>query len=71
MPGDINLTVGERIVKLRKQRGITRDRLSEMTGLHRSHLYRLENGHQSMTLDSLKVIADALQVQAAGLLRGY
>jgi transcriptional regulator with XRE-family HTH domain len=71
VPGDINLTVGQRIVKLRKQRGITRDRLAEMTGLHRSHLYRLENGHQSMSLDSLKAIADALQVQATRLLRGY
>ena len=66
-----NELVGERIVKLRKQKGVTRDRLAGMTGLHRSHLYRLEKGIQSMSLDTLKAIADALQVQVSKLLRGY
>jgi transcriptional regulator with XRE-family HTH domain len=69
--GDINIAVGERIVKLRKARSITRDQLAELTGLHRSHLYRLEKGHQSMSLDSLRAIADALDVRVTRLLRGY
>ena len=63
--------VGERIAKLRKAKGFTQDQFAEATGLNRTHLYRLETGQQSMTLKTLKLIADALGVRATQLLRGF
>ena len=39
-----------------------------MAGLNRVHLYRLENGRQSMTLNTAKVIADALEVRVRDLI---
>ena len=63
--------VGERIAKLRKSKGFTQDQFAEATGLNRTHLYRLETGQQSMTLKTLKLIADALGVRATHLLRGF
>jgi len=64
---DINQAVGERIRKLRVKKGITQDQLAELTGLNRVHLYRLENGRQSMTLNTLKIIADTLGVRVRDL----
>jgi transcriptional regulator with XRE-family HTH domain len=66
---DIDHLVAERIKQVRKAKGITQDQLADMAGLNRTHLYRLEGGKQSMTLHTLKLIADALQVQAWELVK--
>ena len=65
---DIHRVVGERIKKARKAKGFTQDEFAERTGLNRVHLYRLETGKQSMTLRTLKVIADALGVRVRDLI---
>jgi transcriptional regulator with XRE-family HTH domain len=65
---DINRFVGQRIRTIRRQKGITQDHLAELAGLNRVHLYRLENGRQSMTLNTLKVVADALEVRVRDLI---
>jgi transcriptional regulator with XRE-family HTH domain len=65
---DINRAVGERIRRLRLKKGITQDQLAELTRLNRVHLYRLENGRQSMTLNTLKIIADTLEVPVRDLI---
>lgn len=41
------------------------------TGRPRSHLYRLEKGLQSMTLATLKIVADTLGVKIVELLKGF
>jgi transcriptional regulator with XRE-family HTH domain len=58
---DINRFVGQRIRTIRVTKGITQDQFAELAGLNRVHLYRLENGRQSMTLNTLKVIAEYRQ----------
>ncbi len=65
---DINRFVGERIRTIRRKKGITQDQLAELSGLNRVHLYRLESGRQSMTLNTLKIIADTLGVRVCDLL---
>jgi transcriptional regulator with XRE-family HTH domain len=65
---DINRFVGARIRTIRLKKGITQDQLAELAGLNRVHLYRLENGRQSMTLNTLKVVADALEVRVRDLI---
>jgi transcriptional regulator with XRE-family HTH domain len=65
---DIQKAVGQRIKAIRERKGITQDQLAEMTGLNRVHLYRLETGRQSMTLRTLKLIADTLDVRARDLI---
>jgi len=68
---DIQLVVGKRIARLRKKSGFTQDQFAEATGLNRVHLYRLETGQQSMTLRTLKILADALGVRITQILRGF
>jgi transcriptional regulator with XRE-family HTH domain len=69
LQADIQRVVAERIKKIRKKKGITQEQLAERAGLNRTHLYRLETGRQSMTLRTLKIIADALEVRVRELVK--
>jgi transcriptional regulator with XRE-family HTH domain len=55
--GDIEVEVGNRVAKLRIEKGFTQEQFAKMTGLNRGHLYRIETGQQSITLKTLKSIA--------------
>lgn len=61
------MEVGRRIKAIRQRKGITQDQFAELTGLNRVHLYRLETGKQSMTLRTLKIIAETLEVRPRDL----
>jgi transcriptional regulator with XRE-family HTH domain len=65
---DSHKIVGRHIKVIRRRKGITQDRLAEMTGLNRVHLYRLETGKQSMTLRTLQIIADSLEITVKDLI---
>jgi len=65
---DVEHTVGRKIKAVRRQKGITQDQLAELAGLNRVHLYRIETGQQSVTLRTLKMIADALNVKLRDLI---
>ena len=66
---DIERQVGLRIKKLRARHGLTQDELAERAGLNRTHLYRIETGKQSLTLRTMKIIADALGMRVRDLVR--
>ena len=56
-----------KIRDLRKKKGFTQDQFAERAGLNRTHLYRLESGRQSVTLRTLKIVADALDIRVRDL----
>jgi transcriptional regulator with XRE-family HTH domain len=64
---DVQRSVGQRIKAIRSKKGVPQEQLAELAGLNRVHLYRIETGRQSMTLRTLKVIADALDVRMRDL----
>jgi transcriptional regulator with XRE-family HTH domain len=55
--------VGARIKELRRQAGLTQEKLAERVGLDSRHLSRLEVGRHFPSLQSLERIASALNVQ--------
>jgi DNA-binding XRE family transcriptional regulator len=63
LQGDI-----ERVVAAKIKAGVTQDQLAELAGMDRAHLYRLESGQQSMTLRTLKHLADTLGVRVRDLI---
>lgn len=65
---DVQKVVGRNIKTIRGRKGVTQDQLAELAGLNRVHLYRIETGQQSMTLRTLKLIADALDVKMRDLI---
>jgi transcriptional regulator with XRE-family HTH domain len=59
--------VGENVRKLRKQAGLSQERLSELSDLHPSSIGRLERGILNITLDTLEQIARALKTSPSVL----
>lgn len=51
-----------RLIKLRKDRGITQQQASETLGITRSFYGMIETGNRNPTLDLAKKIADLFQV---------
>lgn len=62
-PRPIGSLVGERIARLRLDRGLTLDSLAVGTGLTTSFLSKLERGQTSISVDNLRTIAHFLGVE--------
>ncbi|HEY0263524.1 MAG TPA: helix-turn-helix transcriptional regulator [Granulicella sp.] len=61
----ISMNIGTTIRGLRQQKGMSQGDIEKRTGLLRCYLSRVENGHTVPSLDTLKKIATALDVQLA------
>ena len=55
---------------LRKKKGWSQDVFADRTGLHRAHIGEIERGESNVTLQTLKILADALDVRIVDLVRG-
>ena len=56
------MTLGERLKSLRAQRGISQGEIERRTGLLRSYISRIENGHTVPSVETLEKMARALQI---------
>ena len=66
---DFKKIVGKNIKRVRKERNLTQQKLSEVSGISRSYIGDLENGRRhSMSLDTLQKIAEKLEVTIFDLL---
>lgn len=61
---------GERIFKMRKKRGYTREKLAELANVSVQFLADIERGHKSMTVKTLRRIASALNVTTDYIVNG-
>jgi transcriptional regulator with XRE-family HTH domain len=58
--------LGEKLRELRKQRGLTLEKLADISGLSKSYVWELENREsQRPSAEKLTALADALGVAAA------
>jgi transcriptional regulator with XRE-family HTH domain len=64
----IEESIGSRIKSLREGKKLTLARLSELTGLSKGLLSRIENGKVSSPVSTLLLIADSLKVRLAFLI---
>jgi len=58
------------IKAVRKEKGITQQHLSEVSGIDQSSISRMENSKQGISLDNLYRIANALDVPVEYLIKG-
>lgn len=63
-------TVGDRIRKLRQDKRLTLDQLSERTGISKGFLSDAENGNRNVSSQNLLKIANELNASLEFLLRG-
>ncbi len=60
-----NKEIGERIKKRRRELGITQEKLAETLNVTYQQVQRYENGTNSLNLENVQIIADALSVPAS------
>lgn len=60
--------LAERLRDERKRQGLTQEQLAKRAGLSRQGIIKIENGHSSLQLSSLRALAKALGVSAGWLL---
>ena len=56
------ISIGMRVRKFRRQKGLSQEKLSEMTGLTPAHFSHIETGNTKVSLPSLVKIACAREV---------
>ena len=61
--------LGARIRELRVSRGWSQEAFADYCGIHRSHMGEIERGNANVTLLTLLVIAQQLQITASALLK--
>lgn len=64
---DIRKLVGGNVARLRKERELKQEPLSEAAGFTQSYLSQIENGHVNLTLLGLHDLAVALNVRPGEL----
>jgi transcriptional regulator with XRE-family HTH domain len=53
---------GERVKKIRLQKGISQEKLAEFAGLHRTYISSIELGKRNVSLKNIQALASALEV---------
>ncbi len=69
MDEELQIKIGERIRALRKQKGFTQVDLSAKMGKDYQWLQRVERGVQNVTIQSLKQLANGLDVELIDIFR--
>lgn len=65
---DPRVLFGERLRKLRQQRGLTQEGLAERSHLHRNYIGGVERGERTVSLINIVELARALAVKPKDLL---
>ncbi|MGG4498440.1 helix-turn-helix domain-containing protein [Brevibacillus reuszeri] len=61
--------LGERIRYIRKEKGLSQEKLGELTGLHEKYIGQVERGEKNLSIDSLYKITNGLNLTLEELFR--
>lgn len=61
--GEVALQVGENIRLLRRQRGLSQEKLALKAGINTSYMGEIERAEKSPTIDIIEKIASALDIE--------
>ncbi|CAB5682846.1 XRE family transcriptional regulator [Providencia rettgeri] len=59
---------GEKVRKIRKEKGLSQEALADLAGIDRSYMGHIERGDQNITLTKIHQIADALEIPVVNLI---
>ena len=62
------MKIGKAIKEIRKEKGISQNKLSQLAKLNRGYVYKLENDQISPSLDMVERVAIALQTKVSNII---
>ena len=65
---DVAVRFGRRLREVRRERGISQEKLAELAGLHRTYISSVERGGRNISLLNIESLAHALGVKMAELM---
>lgn len=66
---NIKKQLGQKIKRLRLKAGISQEKLAAKAKLHRTYMSDIERGERNVSVENIKKIADALNVDPNELLK--
>ena len=60
---DIVKVFGKNVRRYRNEKGLSQEKLGELSGLHRTYISDIERFQRSISLENIQRIADALDVE--------
>lgn len=62
------VSFGEKVRKIRKEKGLSQEALADLADIDRSYMGHIERGNQNITITKMHQIAEALEVPVQELL---
>lgn len=59
---------GQKLRAVRKDKGISQERLAELAGLHRTYVSSVERGERNVSIETIEKLANALKVAMPDLM---
>ena len=69
MMSKIKEKFGKRLREIRKNKGISQEKLSKRAGFDRTYVGKIERGERSPSLETIEKLADALEVEILELFK--
>ena len=66
----VQKALGARIRKLRKEKQVSQEGFADWCGLHRSHMGQVERGEANVTLSTILVVVEQLDITVFELFNG-
>lgn len=63
------MDIGKRLTQLRKEKGLTTNKLANMAGVSQSHLREIELGKRNPTVEILSYFCDALDISLSNFFK--
>ena len=63
----ISKKFGERVRKLRREKGLSQEKLAFLSNMHRTYVGGIERGERNPSLKNIEAIAQALDIQLSEL----
>ncbi|WP_431085843.1 helix-turn-helix domain-containing protein [Paenibacillus sp. 8b26] len=68
---DVVKRVGDKIRRLRKEKGFSQEQLAERSGLHTNYVGQVERGEKNLTLETLEKVVRGLDTSLEELFRFF
>jgi transcriptional regulator with XRE-family HTH domain len=66
-PTPLRVIFGDNMRRLRREQGISQEKLADLAGLHRTYVGSVERGERNISIDNMERLAIALGVTVADL----